>query len=258
MDLRLHSDTHLEGFIGCDAKELADKFFPIGANEFEQVLILAGDICSVPEKTNLVFQYLSRRFKHIIYVPGNHEYYKSSISEQNEKFKSLVSNFDNIIMPTDNQVGVSVIDGVRFIYSTLWTDPFAEGFNPEEIEFYLADFRAIRDFSLDDMAEIHFNNKRDLFAESAKPFDGKTVIVTHHMPSFSLCHPRFGNTLNHGFASNCEHILHSGNVDLWCFGHTHDFISTSIGKTQVRCNPTGYRGEWNRGFCGGSIFNFEV
>lgn len=258
MELRIHSDTHMEGFIGKSAEELSSSFFPLGENEYNQVLILAGDICSVPSKTVLVLYELSKRFKHIIYVPGNHEYYGSSIDEANTRIQNFTSTIPNLSVSAKNDVEQIVIDGVRFIFCTLWTDPFAKGFRAEEIEFYLADFRAISGFSIQEMAKLHQTQKNKLTEMVHEKFEGKTVVISHHMPSFTLCHPRFGFTLNHGFASDCEELLWEGCVDLWCFGHTHDYISQLVGTTPVICNPTGYRGEWNRGFAGGKVVVKEI
>jgi predicted phosphodiesterase len=44
------------------------------------VLVLAGDITMARHYEDLasVFKPLARKYRHILYVPGNHEYYKSS------------------------------------------------------------------------------------------------------------------------------------------------------------------------------------
>lgn len=258
MELRIHSDTHLEAFIGKPAELLVEKFFPTAEGEFEQTLVLAGDICSVPEKTNEVLQILSRRFANILYVPGNHEYYRSDLDTVNGKLKRIQQNIPNLYISCANKIETVVIDNVRFIFGTLWTDPFAEGFKIENVKYYLNDFRVIRDFTVEVMAEIHFSQKNELQHILSVPFSGETVVVTHHMPSFSLCHPRFGNECNHGFASNCEELLNSGKINTWIFGHTHDRISQQIGSTKLECNPTGYRGEWGNNFSGGQVVVVKI
>jgi hypothetical protein len=76
------------------------------------------------------------------------------------------------------------------------------------------------------------------------PFNGKTVVITHHMPSERLCHPRFGPDLNGGFAADMEHILAYDHApSLWIHGHTHDTIDTRLWKTRIVCNPSGYSQE---------------
>ena len=75
----------------------------------------------------------------------------------------------------------------------------------------------------------------------ARPFDGPTVIITHHAPSPRSIHPRFdGALLNACFVSNAEHLLAAGSADLWVHGHTHDSVDYLLGSTRVVCNPRGY------------------
>lgn len=258
MELRVHSDTHLEAFIGTHETKLVEHFFPKGENEWEQVLVLCGDICSVPEKTNLLLNELSRRFRHIIYVPGNHEYYHSTLDATNDKLRRIQEKHTNVSIATNNSFSTLQIDDVRFVYGTLWTDPTDVRFVRMPLTKYLNDFRAIGDFSLLRMSELHKAQKEQLRLLLSEPFSGKTVVLTHHLPSFSLCSPRFGGQYDHGFASDCDDLLSSGLIELWCHGHTHDFIEVTIGSTKVVCNPTGYRGEWGGGFAGGGIYTVEV
>jgi predicted phosphodiesterase len=254
MELRLHSDLHLEAFMGTSLEKLEEKFIPRGENEHEQILVLAGDICSVPEKTKLFINQIRHRFKHVIYVPGNHEFYRSTTTNVFDELTKMQEFYGDLVsIAHDERMFCKVIDGVRFIYGTLWTDPFADGYRPLDVKYYMNDFRVIYDMTLERMAELHFAQKNALSNFLYEPFDGKTVVITHHLPSFSLCHPRFGGTSDHGFASNCDAVLNSGDVDVWMFGHTHDRISKTIGKTRVECNPTGYRGEWDNTFSGGGV-----
>ena len=78
--LRIHSDLHLEGFLGKSIEELSEKFVPITQDDHEHSLVLAGDICSVPEKLVQFIKEMSRRFKRVFFVPGNHEFYRIVLS----------------------------------------------------------------------------------------------------------------------------------------------------------------------------------
>lgn len=81
--------------------------------------------------------------------------------------------------------------------------------------------------------------------ELAYPFDGPTVVVTHHAPSFKCLEPRYqamqGNHVNAAFASSLEHLMGPG-VPLWIHGHVHNSVDMDIKGTRILCNPRGYAG----------------
>ncbi|MEW8692247.1 MAG: hypothetical protein AB2535_14320 [Candidatus Thiodiazotropha endolucinida] len=78
----------------------------------------------------------------------------------------------------------------------------------------------------------------------AEPFDGRTVVVTHHAPSSQSVHPRYArDLLTPAFASNMENLMDSNRAALWIHGHTHDSFDYEIYETRVVCNPRGYSPE---------------
>jgi Icc-related predicted phosphoesterase len=81
-----------------------------------------------------------------------------------------------------------------------------------------------------------------------EPFEGKTVVVTHHLPSARSVSDKYeGSTINPCFASNLDE--HFGKMDLWIHGHTHDSFDYAINGTRVICNPRGYwKKELNQSF----------
>jgi hypothetical protein len=75
----------------------------------------------------------------------------------------------------------------------------------------------------------------------AEPFDGPTVVITHHAPSPRSIHPRFaGSPLNGCFVSDLERLMDGERVHLWIHGHTHDSFDYTVAGTRVLCNPRGY------------------
>jgi Icc-related predicted phosphoesterase len=75
----------------------------------------------------------------------------------------------------------------------------------------------------------------------AEPFDGKTVVVTHHAPSSQSVHPRYArDLLTPAFASNLENLVEGDRVALWIHGHMHESFDYEIYGTRVVCNPRGY------------------
>jgi len=85
------------------------------------------------------------------------------------------------------------------------------------------------------MSDLHLDE------ELRKPFDGPTVVITHHAPSPRSIAGKFrGNPLNPAFASNLEPIIVAHQPVLWIHGHMHDSFDYRISKTRVVCNPRGY------------------
>lgn len=75
MKLQIMSDLHLK--MHADrGSEFVRHLDPTGVD----VLVLAGDITMARHYEDLenVFTLLARKYRHILYVPGNHEYYRSS------------------------------------------------------------------------------------------------------------------------------------------------------------------------------------
>ena len=96
------------------------------------------------------------------------------------------------------------------------------------------------DLLLRNQASVEF-----LDAEMSLPFDGPTVVVTHHAP-----HPRSLMTtpgdrddLDACYASDLTWMMGKHSPALWIHGHTHVPSDYMIGSTRVVCNPRGYPGE---------------
>ncbi|WP_274534676.1 hypothetical protein [Aureimonas sp. AU20] len=84
--------------------------------------------------------------------------------------------------------------------------------------------------------------------ELTKPFDGPTVVVTHHAPTPRSIHPRYeGDVANPAFASDLTDLVARVGPDLWIHGHVHDSFDYRIGRTRVLANPKGY-GDENKAF----------
>ncbi len=230
MKLHILSDLHIE---------FAD-FEPPTTNA--DVIVLAGDIGVGTDG----LEWAAARLPDVpvIYVPGNHEYYGHDLRLTDELKTDAP---DNIRVLHDEQ---TVVDDVRFIGSVLWTDfeLFGEGDKFRSMQRArrgILDFSAIRNddhtFTPEDSITLHESSKAWLQAELAEPFDGKTVVVTHHLPSLRSVARRYASDLlTPAFASNLEPLIDAGQPALWIHGHTHDSFDYEIDNTRVICNPRGY------------------
>lgn len=80
--------------------------------------------------------------------------------------------------------------------------------------------------------------------ELSQPFDGPTVVVTHHEPHrYSIPVRRQNDLLSACYASDLSDLMLSGHPDLWVHGHVHDPVDYEIGHCRVVSNPRGYPGE---------------
>ena len=84
-----------------------------------------------------------------------------------------------------------------------------------------------------------------LTQELNRPFDGKTVVVTHHAPVLDHMGDDHPGHLIAAYANNWTELL--GKADLWVYGHTHVAADFSKEGCRVVSNPRGYPGQ-NTGF----------
>ena len=236
MKLHILSDLHLE-FARFDPYQAA-------ADEAD-VIVLAGDIANGSD--GVVWARKAFPHRTIIYAVGNHEFYGG------DRITTLAQ-----IRHAGKRYGVEVLDNneyvineVRFLGCTLWTDFQLFGDDESDVMWAqieggstLSDFKgAIHEgqerFKTSRSIELHQESLAWLTAKLDEPFDGKTVVITHHLPSGKSVVPHYKNSIVSAcFASNLDHLF--GKMDLWIHGHTHDCLDYVANGTRVVCNPRGY------------------
>jgi len=210
------------------------------------LVILAGDIARPAEAIAW-----ARGFdRPVLYVAGNHEFYGGSIDGTLRELKALCAG-TRIRVLDDEAV---VIDGVRFLGSTLWTDFNLLGTGSErtaamaQAAAFMRDFSRIRLrdaaptlFTPADSAALFERHAGWLAARLAEAHAGPTVVVTHHAPAPGSIHPRFeGSPINASFVSDLRASMGQDRIDLWIHGHTHDSFDYRVAGTRVLSNPRGY------------------
>ena len=234
MKIQLASDLHLE-FLGQRAQQVR----MIEPAPDADLLVLAGDIHQGTQAVEVFADWPVP----VLYLAGNHEFYGYIWERTRADLRSACAGTNVTFL--DN--GVVELDGVRLLGCTLWTDfrlPGAtQARHMREVERGLNDYRLIRTHAgtlrAQDTLADHERSRGWLERELAKPFAGKTVVVTHHGPHPQSIAPRFvGNALNAGFVSDLTPLM--AGVDLWMHGHVHNSLEYRVGGCRVVANPAGY------------------
>lgn len=242
MKFRLISDIHLE--FHKDHKKVLNILKSFQKKNKADYLILAGDITNFEakniEKFKELIKEISADYKKIFMVLGNHEYYGSDISKNDEcvsRYKSL--NICNNLIILDNETYIierpdpNIEYGIAIFGSTLWSKIDDFSYNGSNDKYYIK-----KEFMLNKHDET-IKILKDVLSNE----DYIYIVVTHHLPSFKFIVPKYQNDpYNTMFASNCD-FMFKDNIIYWTFGHTHSPINQKEEDIKFLCNPMGYPGE---------------
>lgn len=228
------SDLHLEFH-----RDQGDSF--ISSIDFTKtdVLVLAGDINTVAGGLEFSLIKFCSKVKHVVYVPGNHEYYHSSREQVwlvLDRVKRKCSNFHWL------ENSFCVIGGQRFIGSTLW---FRERPDNFLYQYNMNDFRTIQGFQ----SWVYKANELAV-KWIEKNIQSTDIVVTHYAPSDQSVDDYYrGSQLNRFFVCDMEPLIRAVQPRVWFHGHVHNSFNYKIDTTKVICNPFGYVGhELNSNF----------
>lgn len=242
--LRIASDLHTEFIKAIVTDEVLDSMIPYNDMDKHTILVLAGDIVSdINQWRNTLsynyvtrwFNELSKRFQHIVYVLGNHEGYFSSVAESFDWAYEQPHQFDNFHVLNNQSIE---LEGIRFLGTTLWTDlstPLSEVYARK-----MNDIHLIKDWTVAKWQYAHNVAVRFLMTELEQEFDGKTVVVTHHLPTYMSVKRYRGDPMGVCYASNLDNLIAYNDIALWVHGHAHENFDYMAGDTRIICNPYGY------------------
>ncbi len=254
MKIQLLSDLHLE---------VHPHFVPQAAPGAD-VLVLAGDIGSYQNGSQLVdADFGLRRFSPlhgwptpVLFLPGNHEYDMQDYDAAHARLRETCERLGLVWLERE----VLLLQGVRFVGTTLWTDFDALGpafdaagatigqlLAAREKAFRAANFYLRKTGSTRFGAPLLAPEVRELALACQawlrpalqQPYAGTTVVVTHFAPSLRSADPRYGLTPGTaGFCNTLDHLLR--HADVWLHGHLHAPSDYLHGGCRVVANPLGY------------------
>lgn len=260
MQISYMSDLHLE---------FGDLELPGG-----DILILAGDVAELrsieetydpafaslgsditrygrPDRARRFFVEETAKYRQVFYVMGNHEHYHAEFLSTEQRLRAIMP--DNVrLMELDDVV----IDGVRFLGCSLWTD--LNGDDPSTaavLRGLMNDYRVVKyhnpannawhRLTPDITRGVHRASVNWLKDRLREQPHTPTVVITHHAPSFQSIGSKHKHDrlMSGGYASDLQDlILENPQIRYWVHGHTHNFCDYQVGTTTVLCNPRGYQG----------------
>lgn len=252
--------------------EMAFLWFPPAMEgDDNTTLVIAGDLWDDRKFLRRKFsdgeswlKKLSKQFKHVVFVLGNHDYWGTNLTlEQASINKELaIQEIENVHLLEQS---VIIIDNVKFVGGTLWTDyagrnvremmaaPFVMSNDHNRIKVGTS-YQKLR---VDHLLKVFDTTKDLIFNNSTRDNpEQKIVAVTHMAPSHKSIHPMWENAGTNAYYYSdldAELCYLDHNIDFWFHGHTHapmDYQMEGARTTETRvvCNPRGYRGYEQTGF----------
>jgi Icc-related predicted phosphoesterase len=237
-----------------------------GGRPRHDAVIVAGDICEGFENGIQWIVDAELNEQPVIVLRGNHESYGHDYDRTMDAARAVAARHPNIhILQNDELVLGDGADRVRVLGATLWTDyllrsghyywsdadPRAE--NMDRARRMLNDHRRISFrgglWRPEDALAEHEASTAWLAGRLDEPFDGPTLVVTHHAP--------LGRSIDYGYcreaaacyASDLDELV--GKAQAWFHGHIHRARNYRHLGCRVLANPRGYPGQstgWSPNF----------
>lgn len=220
MKIRIISDIHLEYGHNFDISYCGEK-----------LLIIAGDLSDYNyryESLRIIRNYIELTNNKVLYILGNHEYYKSTIDETNLFWNN--NDIDNLIV--FNSPKAVVIDNINFIGCTLWTS-LDDGKSSNYAIQTLNDFIYIKNFNPPNYIDLHRYAVHGI--ENLIRKDMKNILISHHLPTDKSIKSIYKDS----FTRSClySNLKALDNFSVCIHGHVHDSYDYCINDSRIICNP---------------------
>ena len=191
-------------------------------------VIVAGDVCEGAENGFTRLRQIVPMQVPIIAVLGNHEFYRRCWSEELAQARAAAPHYGIHLLEDDTVV----LGKVRFLGASLWTDYALFGMHnlPQAMLAAgdgLNDHKRIkwskepwRRFRPQEALLLHKRSRAFIETTLAAPFDGATVVVTHHAPHPGSVHSRYkSDLLTAAYVSDLTAVIETGRPDPVSYTH---------------------------------------
>jgi len=226
IDIQVASDLHLEYNKVKDYKDIITPTAPI--------LVLAGDIGNLYEYEKLLdfLKWCCDNFVAVLYVPGNHEFYKVYNYPPQEKYeldfclKRIEEQLPNLYILSRKCIQ---INDMYFAGCTLWSH-FTNKYLPKFIV-------RIHGFNKYIYNKEHFKDLK--WIETLLKLNKKVVIITHYPPIHkkkSIKYDKFKSL----YGNDLENLIKKNDhIPVWICGHVHKNFDINLHNTRIVSNQLG-------------------
>lgn len=213
------------------------------------VAVILGDINTDIEDTYKTVVNISKYYRYVIFVDGNHEHNNQcDIQDHNQQLRSMFKKYQNIQYLNRNAI---VIDGVAFVGANgWWTFDFMEpNITREDCYSYFINNNI---FSEPFMYEVYHTAREDarVMGEivsklTSDPAVIEIVMLTHTSPSSRFNdvlqpqHPVHYSRCGSSFLPKILDYDINHKIKHWCFGHIHQEVDEVIDNIRYICHPRG-------------------
>jgi predicted phosphohydrolase len=202
------------------------------------IIILAGDIGSIykiKQLTEFLIK-MCKHFKHVIYVPGNHEYYYIHGHEPKtlDKLHLILCDIriDNLTILSNSSLMLN--DNVCIAGCTLWSELTIN------LPKFIVNIKDITDGLYRKMYKNDVKFIDDTINKCSN--DGiRLIMVTHYCPTYKVLEGSSRKEKWHSlYASDLNNMLYKNKVETWICGHVHtNFDFYTKGGTRIVGNQKG-------------------
>ena len=207
------------------------------------VIVIAGDVADGHERSaRWLREHVVPQGLPVIFIAGNHDFYGTDLAEE---YAGIYAEAGvELLHPGQPTIEIS---GVRFIGSTLWTDyaiagdvDAARSWARQSMPDLMSIDLGLRRIHTRNLLDMHRQQRMLIERELTMPFDGLTIVVTHHAPHPNSLRSACISKDDASWASDLTAVIERYRPTVWIHGHTHESHDYHVGATRIICNPRGY------------------
>lgn len=244
----LISDLHLDNWHHFDWTNQATS----------ELCVVAGDIAKDRSLLKKSLEHLGKNYKTVFFIDGNEEHRNtlSNLDQSYLELKKLVKDIPNVVYLHNCAV---IINGVAFIATnSWWTFDFDSTYSISDSKLAFEKSYAVDSTASNNIYRAALNDARYLEHTISKlqvyQDIKKIVIISHTVPNGDLIKHDKDLSSNYRINTSTNSLLQLAidsdtekKIGLWCFGHYHVNVDTTIDNIRYVCNPRGRLGTpWHR------------